>query len=824
MRKKMVEVEGLTFIFIAVLLVVLFLKTFPAPTAFVVYQEAATEKVWNFADATDYSYDTSQISLSNGRVQLIPVTTTTTSTTQTSQNAVVTSSTLHNPGQDPHDKTSIVQSQDGEAVTIQKGTDVLDVTFDTALNNGDSISLYLLKQKKVTTEVYLCDAGTVCSSPGYGAVTFNEDEGWYNITLSGLPAPMTTFGIDPPHHLKVDYVSATYMESTTQSITTTSYPSSAAVRTADIQPANLKSFGTFSAVHQLNGQQLTYSYSIDAGATWTQVPVNGNLSSASGTKIRFKAQLESDGSATPIVTQMKVQYTTQKACTENWACTDWSPANCPVNGVQTRTCTDSNACGSTDTKPVESTSCTYVPSCVENWTLVDDACRNDDTRLKSYTDANNCGTTSSLPADNGTAISCDYCSPSWDEINGSCTVRDTFITSYIDSNTCYAQTHLASDALAPTNQTNACDYCAPDWVPKNESCEPDNLLTGSFIDVNSCYAATNLESDNLLPNAVKYSCDYCASHNCSSSAKVEPTPYQEGNATLWKIDSRNLTGVSLEIDATATPEEVSILHYDYNILKIHYYNETSKSWEELNSIVNTTGNYVYAIVPHFSLYGLFGQVPATAGSSSSSGGGGGGSGSVRRSTAPAETPSVVEQTQAVLDQPVKTDKPAVPESLSGTACNYVVEISLPEELSFTSADTFSIEAVNTGNCNIPFLTLSLSPELAQEIDLPSARTADVQPGGKSTFTLIRRQEKKTGLLSSVTGSVIMDFGKSKTITGSVIVDAVADNQEVFHKSLPVSIRVLDPVWVMNMKFIAGINMLVIVFALVVIVLRRKGKQ
>jgi len=41
-------------------------------------------------------------------------------------------------------------------------------------------------------------------------------------------------------------------------------------------------------------------------------------------------------------------------CVENWSCTDWSVC---VEGIQTRTCTDLNDCGTNVNKPVESQSC-----------------------------------------------------------------------------------------------------------------------------------------------------------------------------------------------------------------------------------------------------------------------------------------------------------------------------------------------------------------------------------------------------------------------------------------------------------------------------------
>jgi hypothetical protein len=43
-------------------------------------------------------------------------------------------------------------------------------------------------------------------------------------------------------------------------------------------------------------------------------------------------------------------------CTPNWQCSSWT--QCNIAGVQTRTCTDANSCGSTTNKPVESQSCT----------------------------------------------------------------------------------------------------------------------------------------------------------------------------------------------------------------------------------------------------------------------------------------------------------------------------------------------------------------------------------------------------------------------------------------------------------------------------------
>jgi len=45
------------------------------------------------------------------------------------------------------------------------------------------------------------------------------------------------------------------------------------------------------------------------------------------------------------------------SCTENWSCSDWS--TCKSDGTQTRTCIDTNDCGTTKNKPPILQTCTY---------------------------------------------------------------------------------------------------------------------------------------------------------------------------------------------------------------------------------------------------------------------------------------------------------------------------------------------------------------------------------------------------------------------------------------------------------------------------------
>lgn len=46
-------------------------------------------------------------------------------------------------------------------------------------------------------------------------------------------------------------------------------------------------------------------------------------------------------------------------CVESWSCSSWN--SCPESETQTRTCTDSNACGTIASRPVLAQSCTYTP-------------------------------------------------------------------------------------------------------------------------------------------------------------------------------------------------------------------------------------------------------------------------------------------------------------------------------------------------------------------------------------------------------------------------------------------------------------------------------
>jgi len=65
-------------------------------------------------------------------------------------------------------------------------------------------------------------------------------------------------------------------------------------------------------------------------------------------------QVESPGLSYFLIGTKGGEVVAAPTCTENWSCADWSTC---VNNQQSRTCTDSNACGTTTNKPAESQSC-----------------------------------------------------------------------------------------------------------------------------------------------------------------------------------------------------------------------------------------------------------------------------------------------------------------------------------------------------------------------------------------------------------------------------------------------------------------------------------
>jgi hypothetical protein len=58
-----------------------------------------------------------------------------------------------------------------------------------------------------------------------------------------------------------------------------------------------------------------------------------------------------------------VENLTLEICQEDWICSDWTPLICPIESIQTRSCTDANECLTFHQRPDLNQSCIYLGTC-----------------------------------------------------------------------------------------------------------------------------------------------------------------------------------------------------------------------------------------------------------------------------------------------------------------------------------------------------------------------------------------------------------------------------------------------------------------------------
>ena len=722
----------------------------------------------------------------------------------------------------PSDKTPKIQNLDNEKFEINKNK-LFNLIFDNQINNGDVISIYA--KSGSASEIYLCDYGLKCDSPGYGSVNYDGEEGWYNITVNGLGVATDSFNLDPDE-VKIDYIKAIHLEYEEHSSSNTTYSSSAEIQTEDLEINNLLKFDSFSKNEVLNNQSIIYQYSTDSGNSWNSIPENNNLSNVDTTngKIRIKAVLGSDETNTPTLYDMSISYFTQ----------------------------------------------TIV--CSENWTVVYGDCLINDTKLKTYTDINNCGTSDGLPADNGSYVSCDYCTPNWLQINTSCQSDDTKTTSYYDDNNCYTQTGLESDNNPHTNQTISCDYCTPNWncISYGE-CQLNNIKKCLEVeDNNSCYNLTNSTSDTHSGNYNEFnlSCTYNKTGSGFSNLSISLIANQkliinktnsidtvlelnvsnnlENNfVSIMKYSenkknaspSSTALGKYLDIEADNslknsinsvkikvyyTDEEINNANLEEGSLKIYYYNETSSIWQELNSTVDTTENYVLVEVDHLSTYGLFGEQKPSESSSGSSGDEGGSERIINKTTEKEEekTPTLVEG----VKEDTKTAPETIPIIEEKIVCDYDLGISLPDEISLVEKDFIEGKIKNKGDCNISEVKIDVSPNLIDIIDATAFIIKNLKENQVVDFILNKKSsENRTSLL--VQGFNIFRAKEIKNFKGELSIKVLENNDVKKEIKVPLNVEVLARGDIKNtIPLFFMISMFVVIILFVVFKNRKSSKN
>jgi len=515
----------------------------PSITGEVVYDYQESTKTWNL---NNLNYNSEEIEFSNNLKLKLQI------EDNSYTEMIENTATIISATKNGDDKTNKVTEIDNKKVTVNENK-IFDINFNHELNNEDVINLRLQENDEVI--VSLCNQENPAEC--YASLNYPGEEGDYILTIQDLENPASSFNLKVDDRIKINYISATYYTEEFHNITNSSYPESSSIQTEDLTISGLDVYGILTKEEILNEQTIDYFYSTDSGNSWNQID-NFNLSSVIENPIRFKIILNSDTITTPTLNSLSQNYFT-KSCTENWACTDWDPEECPSTEAQTRICTDSNECGTENDKPEEAQTCEY--SCEERWECTPwGSCTSESAQSRLCTDTNNC---------TGNKIEIQNCT-------------------YINYSTKY---EIRNSEIVNILQDTVTEILTD--KTKLEILVDDNVTNKniSIIDYNS--------SDKALPGKV------------SAKRFVDINVDDEIEDTL-----KNYI-----LKVYYTDEDIQGL--DENSLKIHYYNENIEGWEILESYVNNTENYVWANLTHFSTYGIFGDEvsqPSTQSYGGSSGG------------------------------------------------------------------------------------------------------------------------------------------------------------------------------------------------------------
>lgn len=619
-----------------------------------------------------------------------------------------------------NDKTSQISSIDNNHITADKDK-ILNVIFDNELNNNDIISLYI-KESDIS-DIYLCDYNTSCDSPGYGLINYDGGSGWYNITISELNTPVDRFNIDPIH-VKIDYIYVTRFINNSYDLLNITYPDSAVIDTQDLIVSNFDRWGVLT----VNGNNIDYYYSTD-GNSWNLIE-DFNLIYVNSNTIRLRVNLTQDS----ILNSLSLKYFTSVACNEDWECTNW-PTSCYENETQIRSCVDNNACGSEDNKPNLTRTCEYV--CVEDWQC--DAwttCYNNGTQTRLCTDNNACMGENNKPNE---TKSCEYVSNESDV--------DLILANFTSSLIVDDQTLTYSFSYG-TNKT----------FSLNKS--------DIFLDIETSLNITNGSiSITNYENNIK---------------DIQPSFKELGKyVEIIADDSIKDNLVSNIIKIYYTDEEINNANLDEDTLKIYYFNETSNEWQELDSVVNKTGNYVSTNIDHLSFYGVFGQqkqsvVEPSTEVSSSSGGGGSTSSSGRFITKKVEKVEEIVEVEETIEVEV-------------VECNYEISSSIEDKISFVEEHEYPLNIENKG-CKLDEVSLSVDMNL---VTFSNSTFWNIEEGSNIELLLQTKQIIETKQDLIIQGFAAKTIEKKiKEYTIDINIKGIVDNEIVISKDIPVVVTLI----------------------------------
>jgi len=192
-------------------------------------------------------------------------------------------------------------------------------------------------------------------------------------------------------------------------------------------------------------------------------------------------------------------------CTPNWQCTSWDICS---NGSQTRSCYDSNYCGTTTGVPSQTQSCVYTSLCSENnwtYTMYPTACPSSGTQTKTWTKVGTCtGGVTHSPSE---IVTCNYqistCTSfiysDWSSCDQSGVQTRTVLSSY----------PLGCEEGNPTIST-ACTYilsCTENnwtYTLSSTACPSSGTQTKTWTKVGTCTGGvTHSPSETVTCNYLK---------------------------------------------------------------------------------------------------------------------------------------------------------------------------------------------------------------------------------------------------------------------------------------------------------------------------------
>ncbi len=242
-------------------------------------------------------------------------------------------------------------------------------------------------------------------------------------------------------------------------------------------------------------------------------------------------------------------------CSESWTCGSWSTC---INNTQTRTCTDTNNCGTTNLKPILSQGCIPNPTptptstpCSEFWSCSSWSICVDNTQTRSCTDAHNCGTTNLKPALSQSCTPAPTstptpCSESWTCGSWSTCVSNTQTRSCTDAHNC------GTTSLKPALSQSCTPAPVPDTTPPVISAATVSIISSSAVTISW---TTNEPATSQVEYGLttSYGTLTVLDSTLFTSHSVPLTGLQANTIYHWRIKTKDAAGnLTVSGDATFT--------------------------------------------------------------------------------------------------------------------------------------------------------------------------------------------------------------------------------------------------------------------------------